>query len=161
MMEGVSLTVWSHVICVAICVGCIDNPALSCGVNSASVHRICGYHISRLIFRPSSCRYRWEYEFCTRLTRMFQVLFLPMYGFYLGVFILEAAKEGRKEGSSSANTASVPQDKYRHSIHETLPLYIRGVLRKFCLHLFDRRNINVHTTPSKPPSSPTTAGVSR
>lgn len=101
------------------------------------------------------------WEFCTRLTRMFQVLFLPMYGLYLGVFILEAAKEGRKEGSSSANTASVPQDKYRHSIHETLPLYIMGVLRKFCLHLFDRRNINVHTTPSKPPSSPTTAGVSR
>lgn len=42
--------------------------------------------------------------------------------------------------------AFMPQDKYRHSIAEAVLLYNGGVLRKFCLHLFDRWNINVHTS---------------
>lgn len=57
--------------------------------------------------------------------------------------------------TNTDHKATLLWDKCGHSIYKILLLYVRGVLRKFCLHLFDRWNINVRT------GTPTSAGASR
>lgn len=65
---------------------------------------------------------------------------------WTGSFHPRSSKRREESPPQTKPWAFMPQDKYRHSIGEASLPYIRGVLRKFCLHLFDRWNINVHTS---------------
>jgi len=65
-------------------------------------------------------------------------LFATMMFFWMTLYLLK---------KHNTNKTSVSWDKCSQSIHNILLLYIRKVLRTFCLHLFDPWRINVHTGP--------------